>query len=111
MDQSNYSANETQIRGLEIGEEVADIFHPIFMKTAEQILELGLQQMRKENESLTSENRRLKDEARTLIEQIRLAGFANATKGAEATTTVNYAFGSAIESVTNTPHTTKGNSI
>ncbi len=83
MDKINYPANEAQIRELEIGEEVADTFHPIFMKTAEQILELGLQQMRKENESLSSENRRLKDEVRTLLEQARLAGFANATKGAQ----------------------------
>ena len=82
MDQTRYTANEAPNRELEIGEEVADIYHPIFMKTAEQILELGLQQMRKESESLSSENRRLKDEVRTLLEQARLAGFANATKGA-----------------------------
>jgi len=30
---------------------------------------------------------------------------------AEATTTVNYTFGAAIESVTTTTYTTKGNSI
>ena len=81
MDQSIYPKNEAPGREIEVGEEVADVYHPIFMKTAEQILELGLQQMRKENESLSSENRRLKDEVRTLIEQARLAGFANATKG------------------------------
>lgn len=81
MDQSIYPKNEAPGREIEVGEEVADVYHPIFMKTAEQILELGLQQMRKENESLASENRRLKDEVRTLIEQARLAGFANATKG------------------------------
>ena len=80
MDETRNTANEVPNREIEIGEEVADVFHPIFMRTAEQILELGLRQMRDENESLSTENRRLKDEIRTLIEQARRAGFVGATK-------------------------------
>ena len=80
MDEIRNTANEARNREIEIGEEIADVFHPIFMKTAEQVLELGLRQMRDENESLSTENRRLKDEIRTLIEQARRAGFAGATK-------------------------------
>lgn len=80
MDEIRNTANETPNREIEIGEEIADVFHPIFMKTAEQVLELGLRQMRDENESLSTENRRLKDEIRTLIEQARRAGFVGATK-------------------------------
>jgi len=80
MDETGNTANEAPNREIEVGEEVADIFNPIFMRTSEQILELGLRQMREENESLSSENRRLKDEIRTLIEQARRAGFVGATK-------------------------------
>ena len=80
MDETRNTANEVPNREIEIGEEVADVFHPIFMRKAEQILELGLRQMRDENESLSTENRRLKDEIRTLIEQARRAGFVGATK-------------------------------
>lgn len=80
MDEIRNTANEAPNREIEIGEEIADVFHPIFMRTAEQVLELGLRQMRDENESLSSENRRLKDEIRVLIEQARRAGFAGATK-------------------------------
>jgi predicted component of type VI protein secretion system len=80
MDETRNTANEVPNREIEIGEEIADVFHPIFMKTAEQVLELGLRQMRDENESLSTENRRLKDEIRTLIEQARRAGFVGATK-------------------------------
>ena len=80
MDEIRNTANEAPNREIEIGEEIADVFHPIFMRTAEQILELGLRQMRDENESLSTENRRLKDEIRTLIEQARRAGFVGATK-------------------------------
>jgi predicted component of type VI protein secretion system len=80
MDETRNTANEVPNREIESGEEVADVFHPIFMKTAEQVLELGLRQMRDENESLSTENRRLKDEIRTLIEQARRAGFVGATK-------------------------------
>ena len=80
MDEIRNTANEAPNREIEIGEEIADVFHPIFMRTAEQVLELGLRQMRDENESLSTENRRLKDEIRTLIEQARRAGFVGATK-------------------------------
>jgi hypothetical protein len=80
MDQVGINKDESSNREIEVGEEVADIFNPIFMRTSEQILELGLRQMREENESLSSENRRLKDEIRTLIEQARRAGFVGATK-------------------------------
>lgn len=80
MDKTGNTENETPNREIEVGEEVADVFNPIFMRTSEQILELGLRQMREENESLSSENRRLKDEIRTLIEQARRAGFVGATK-------------------------------
>jgi len=80
MDEVGNTKNEAPNREIEIGEEVVDVFHPIFMKTSEQILELGLRQMREENESLSTENRRLKDEIRTLIEQARRAGFVQATK-------------------------------
>jgi hypothetical protein len=80
MDKTGNTENEAPNREIEVGEEVADVFNPIFMRTAEQILELGLRQMREENESLSSENRRLKDEIRTLIEQARRAGFVGATK-------------------------------
>jgi hypothetical protein len=80
MDKTGNTANENPNREIEIGEEVADDFNPIFMRTAEQILELGLRQMRDENECLSTENRRLKDEIRTLIEQARRAGFVGATK-------------------------------
>lgn len=55
----------------EKGEEVADVFHPIFSRTHDVILEMGLRQMREENESLWVENRRLKDKVRTLSEQLR----------------------------------------
>jgi hypothetical protein len=80
MDQVGINKDEISNREVEIGEEVADVFNPIFMRTSEQILELGLRQMREENESLSTENRRLKDEIRTLIEQARRAGFVGATK-------------------------------
>jgi len=80
MDEIRNTANEAPNREIEVGEEIADVFNPIFMRTSEQILELGLRQMREENESLSSENRRLKDEIRTLIEQARRAGFVGATK-------------------------------
>jgi len=80
MDKTGNTESETPNREIEVGEEVADVFNPIFMRTAEQILELGLRQMREENESLSTENRRLKDEIRTLIEQARRAGFVGATK-------------------------------
>lgn len=56
---------------IEKGEEVADVFHPIFSRTHDVILEMGLRQMREENESLWVENRRLKDKVRTLSEQLR----------------------------------------
>lgn len=55
----------------EKGEEVADVFHPLFTRTHDVILEMGLRQMREENESLWVENRRLKDKIRTLNEQLR----------------------------------------
>jgi hypothetical protein len=80
MDKTGNTENETSNREIEVGDEVADVFNPIFMRTSEQILELGLRQMREENESLSTENRRLKDEIRTLIEQARRAGFVGATK-------------------------------
>ena len=80
MDKTGNTENETSNREIEVGDEVADVFNPIFMRTSEQILELGLRQMREENESLSTENRRLKDEIRTLIAQARRAGFVGATK-------------------------------
>ena len=80
MDKTGNTANEVPNPEIEVGEEIADVFNPIFMRTSEQILELGLRQMREENESLSTENRRLKDEIRTLIEQARRAGFVGATK-------------------------------
>jgi len=55
----------------EKGEEVADVFHPLFKRAHNVILEMGLRQMREENESLWVENRRLKDKIRTLNEQLR----------------------------------------
>lgn len=55
----------------EKGEEVADVFHPLFTRTHDVILEMGLRQMREENESLWVENRRLKDKLRVLNEQMR----------------------------------------
>lgn len=80
MDKMGDIKDEATSREIEVGEEVVDVFHPVFMRTSEQILELGLRQMREENESLSTENRRLKDEIRTLIEQARRAGFVQATK-------------------------------
>lgn len=56
---------------VEKGEEVADVFHPLFTRTHDVILEMGLRQMREENESLWVENRRLKDKIRILNEQLR----------------------------------------
>ena len=55
----------------EKGEEIADVFAPIFTRTHDVVLEMGLRQMREENESLWVENRRLKDKVRTLHEQLR----------------------------------------
>ena len=55
----------------EKGEEVADVFAPIFHRTHDVVLEMGLRQMREENESLWVENRRLKDKIRILQEQLR----------------------------------------
>lgn len=64
------SPEKTQLP-VEKGEEVADVFHPLFTRTHDVILEMGLRQMREENESLWVENRRLKDKIRILNEQLR----------------------------------------
>jgi hypothetical protein len=71
MDTSPSPKKTDEIPAFEKGEEVADVFAPIFNKTHDVILEMGLRQMREENESLWCENRRLKDKLRVLNEQLR----------------------------------------